>query len=108
MGSKHEKTLLEKARDELFSHIQSCNVLQATEQDQESWMAETMEYMAERYPELSELQLAQLRMFGDRYVAPAIPHGRGSSETKEEEKEEAKEEAKEDDGGDDGSDTRAA
>lgn len=105
MGSKHEKTLLEKARDELFSHIQSCNVLQATEQDQEAWMAETMEYMAERYPELSELQLAQLRMFGDRYVAPAIPHGRGSSETKEEEKEE---ETMEDDGGDDGSDTRAA
>ena len=99
MGKKHEKTLLEKARDELFSHIQSCNVLQATEEDQEAWMAETMEYMAERYPELSELQLAQLRMFGDRYIAPAIPHGRGSS---------AADEKEEDGGDDDGSDTRAA
>ena len=100
MGKKHEKTLLEKARDELFSHIQSCNVLQASEEDQEAWMAETMEYMAERYPELSELQLAQLRMFGDRYIAPAIPHGRESNAEEQEEEE--------DDGGDDGSDTRAA
>lgn len=99
MGKKHEKTLLEKARDELFSHIQSCNVLEASEEDQKAWMSETMEYMSERYPELSELQLAQLRMFGDRYIAPAIPHGRESDGPESEE---------EDDGGDDGSDTRAA
>lgn len=99
MGKKHEKTLLEKARDELFSHIQSCNVLEASKEDQKAWMGETMEYMSERYPELSELQLAQLRMFGDRYIAPAIPHGREGDEPEGEE---------EDDGGDDGPDTRAA
>lgn len=99
MGKKHEKTLLEKARDELFSHIQSCNVLEASEEDQKDWMGETLEYMAERYPDLSELELAQLRMFGDRYVAPAIPHGREGD---------GRESEKEDDGGDDGSDTRAA
>lgn len=98
MGKKHEKTLLEKARDELFSHIQSCNVLQAADEDQDAWMTETMEYMAERYPELSELQLAQLRMFGDRYISPAIPHGRDN----------ATQEGEKDDGGDDDSDTRAA
>lgn len=76
---KHEKSLLDKARDEMFSHIQRCDVLQAREEDQKEWLEETMQYMAERYPQLGELELAQLRVIAERYIAPVIPHGRGSS-----------------------------
>ena len=72
-----EQELLDHARDELFSHIVRCNVLEAAEEHQDEWLDETLEYMADRYPDLSHLQLAQLRMLGKRYLAPPIPHGRG-------------------------------
>ena len=39
---------MERARDELFSHIHRCGVLQAHVDDQDSWMTETIEYLAER------------------------------------------------------------
>ena len=74
---KHEYTTLDRARDELFSHIQRCEVLEADRDEHiEEWLDETMEFMAERYPDLTDLQLAQLKMMGERYLQPVIPHGR--------------------------------
>lgn len=78
---KHEYTTLDRARDELFSHIQRCDVLAATEEHQKEWLEETMEFMGERYPDLTKLQIAQLEAMGRRYIRPAIPHGRGKNET---------------------------
>lgn len=83
MGN-HKQTVLDRARDELFSHIQRCGVLQATEEHQREWLEETMSFMGERYPDLTKLQVAQLEAMGRRYIRPAIPHGRGKNETNRE------------------------
>jgi hypothetical protein len=71
--------LKDRARDELFSHINRCAVLQAAEDDQQHWMEETMDYLAERYPDLSESDLQDLFTLGMRFCRPAIPHGRPGS-----------------------------
>jgi hypothetical protein len=68
--------LKDRARDELFSHINRCGVLQAAEDEQRSWMDETMEYLGERYPDLSDADLKELYAVGMRFCRPAIPHGR--------------------------------
>jgi len=73
--------LKDRARDELFSHINRCGVLQAAEDDQKHWMEETMEYLAERYPDLSDQDLQDLFTLGMRFCRPAIPHGRPASES---------------------------
>ena len=51
---------IERARDELFSHIHRCGVLEAEADDQDVWMTETVEYLAERYPDLEVADLAKL------------------------------------------------
>lgn len=73
---KYEPTVLERARDELFSHIQRCGVLQAEDEQRKEWLDDTIEYLAERYPELNHSDLGELRTMGDRYCSPAIPHGK--------------------------------
>ena len=75
--------LQDRARDELFSHINRCGVLQATGDDQEHWMEETIEYIGERYPDLSDSDLQVLREVGIRFCQPAIPHG-GSNDSEAE------------------------
>ena len=70
-----KEKLLDRARDELFSHINRCGVLQATEDDQRHWMDETIEYIGERYPDLSDGDLAGLHQIGVRFCRPAIAHG---------------------------------
>jgi hypothetical protein len=65
---------LEKARDELYSHILHCGVIQASLEHQKEWFDDTLEYMAERYPTLSERELADLRHLGERYCQPVISH----------------------------------
>ncbi len=70
----HDK-LMDRARDELFSHINRCGVLQASPEDQKTWMSETIDYLAERYPDLSDLHLDQLHNIGLRFCQPAIGHG---------------------------------
>lgn len=75
MGKRNGKSLFERARDELYSHVIRCDVLAAHVEDRRSWMDETVEYMAGRYPDLSQLQLAQLERIGRRFIEPAIPHG---------------------------------
>ncbi|MGH7482899.1 MAG: hypothetical protein ACRELV_12150 [Longimicrobiales bacterium] len=73
--AKHEPTVLDRARDELFSHIHRCGVLDADQDQQGEWLRETLEFMAERYPSLNDRELAQLREIGTRFCSPVIPHG---------------------------------
>ncbi len=75
MGSDHRKSQFDRARDEFCSHVIRCDVLEAHMEDRLEWLAETMEYMAGRYPDLTELELAQLEVVGRRFVKPVIPHG---------------------------------
>ena len=60
----------EQARDELFQHIIRCGVIGADSTHQADWFKDTMEYLEDRYPELSETQLAELRTLGDRFAQP--------------------------------------
>lgn len=76
---KHEYTKFDRARDELMSHVVRCDVLDAELEHRYEWLAETMDYMAERYPSLSELDLTKLEMIGKQFIKPAIPHGRGNT-----------------------------
>ena len=71
-----KENVINRARDELFSHINRCGVLQADEGDQRHWMDETIDYLAERYPDLSDNDLQDLYAVGMRFCQPAIPHGR--------------------------------
>jgi len=68
--------LKDRARDELFSHINRCGVLHAAEEDQKVWMEETMEYLGERYPDLGEPDLKDLFTLGMRFCQPALRNGR--------------------------------
>lgn len=70
-----KEKLLERARDELFSHINRCGVLQAAEEDQRTWMDETIDYLGERYPDLTDTDLRQLHEIGMRFCKPAIARG---------------------------------
>jgi len=71
-----KESMINRARDELFSHINRCGVLQAEDDDQQHWMEETIDYLAERYPDLSDADLQDLFSVGMRFCSPAIPHGR--------------------------------
>lgn len=79
---------IERARDELFSHIHRCGVLKAAPADQDSWMTETMEYLAERYPDLGEKELFHLKSVGLQFCKPVISRLK-IEEPKEEEAEAA-------------------
>lgn len=74
-----KEKLMDRARDELFSHINRCGVLQAAADDQVHWMDETIDYLGERYPDLTDRDLVQLRDIGMRFCKPAIPHGADSA-----------------------------
>ena len=65
-------TTFDQARDELFSHILRCGVLEAAPEHQKEWMDDTMQYIAERYSDLAPEQLAQIRILGDRFCQPAV------------------------------------
>ena len=67
----------EQARDELFQHIMQCDVTGADSQHQHDWFDETMKYFGERYPELSEQQVKELRKLGERFAQP--PKARASA-----------------------------
>ncbi len=60
----------EQARDELFSHILRCGVLDADVEHQKDWMDDTMQYLSDRYTDLSPEQLAEVRVLGERYCRP--------------------------------------
>lgn len=62
----------DQARDELFSHILRCGVLESTPEHQKEWFDDTMLYLAERYEHLAEEQVEQLRVLGERYCRPVV------------------------------------
>jgi hypothetical protein len=74
-GTLSKEKLLDRARDELFSHVHRCGVLHAEAEDQRHWMDETIEYIAERYPDLTDGDLRDLHEIGIRFCKPAIAHG---------------------------------
>ncbi len=73
-----KEKLMDRARDELFSHMNRCGVLKAIDDDQSHWMDETIEYIGERYPDLTDGDMLELRDIGIRFCKPAIPHGADS------------------------------
>jgi len=80
MGKKKRKlreytpSSFEQARDELFSHILRCGVLEAAPEHQKDWFDDTMQYLAERYPDLSDEHVSELRLLGERFCKPIKPH----------------------------------
>jgi hypothetical protein len=64
-------TPFEDARDEMFQHIMKCGVIGSAPEDQNEWFDSTMSYLAERYHELTEKEIAELRVLGERFVQPA-------------------------------------
>jgi len=70
-----DSKMFERARDELFSHINRCGVLQAVEDDQKVWMDETIDYIGERYPDLTDGDLRDLYSVGVRFCKPVIRYG---------------------------------
>lgn len=65
-------TAVEQARDELFSHILRCGVLEAAEEQRREWFDDTMEYLAERYEDLTPVEVRDLRTLGERYCQPVV------------------------------------
>jgi hypothetical protein len=63
-------TAFDQARDELFSHILRCGVIEALPEHQKDWFDDTMQYLADRYNTLTEAELANLRGLGERYCQP--------------------------------------
>jgi hypothetical protein len=47
-----------------------CGVVGSGADDQAEWFKQTMQYMAERYPELSEQQIDELGKLGARFAQP--------------------------------------
>jgi hypothetical protein len=65
-----EPSPFEQARDELFQHIMRCGVVGAEPEHVDEWFAETIKYMTERFPELSEQQIEELKTLGLRFAQP--------------------------------------
>ena len=65
-----EASAFDQARDELFSHILRCGVIEALPEHQKDWFDDTMLYLADRYEDLSEEELTQLRVLGERFSQP--------------------------------------
>jgi hypothetical protein len=59
-----------QARDELFSHVLRCGVIDALPEHQKDWFDDTMLYLADRYENLTEDELGQLRVLGERFCQP--------------------------------------
>ena len=60
----------DQARDEMFSHILRCGVIEALPEHQKDWFDDTMQYIADRYEDLADEQIGQLRQLGERYCQP--------------------------------------
>jgi hypothetical protein len=65
-----EAVAFAQARDEMFSHILRCGVIDALPEHQKDWFDDTMLYLADRYEDLSDEELAQLRVLGERFCQP--------------------------------------
>ncbi len=65
-------SVLEQARDELFSHILRCGVLEAGVDHQKEWFDDTMDYLSDRYDTLPDNELGRIRGLGEQYCRPVI------------------------------------
>ncbi len=72
-------TPFEQARDELLQHIMRCGVIDAATEHQTEWFDDTMAYIAERFPELKDNELGDLRTMGERFCEP--PKARAAAES---------------------------
>jgi hypothetical protein len=63
-------TPFEQARDEMFQQIIRCGVIQAAPEHQREWFDDTMDYLADRYHELGDAELTELRTLGTRFCQP--------------------------------------
>jgi hypothetical protein len=73
--NNNRTSLLEDARNELFSHIHRCGVLRATPEQQAEWMKDTVEFLAERFSGLEDEELNELETIGMRFCSPVIVNG---------------------------------
>jgi len=80
-AAKPAPSALDQARDELFSHILRCGVLEAEREHQKDWFDDTMDYLAERYHALTDDELSGLRLLGERYCQPVIQRQESLSAT---------------------------
>ena len=53
-------TPFEDARDELFQHIMRCGVVGADAEHQSEWFGNTLDYLADRFHELTPEQMLSL------------------------------------------------
>lgn len=60
----------DQARDELFQHVMRCGVIGSAPEHRAEWFDETMKYFSDRYHELNQKQIADLRVLGERFAAP--------------------------------------
>lgn len=66
----NEPSPKDQARDELFQHIINCGVVGCDPEHQREWFDETMQYLADRFYELSAVDIAELRTLGERFAQP--------------------------------------
>jgi hypothetical protein len=50
-----------------------CGVIDAASEHQTEWFDDTMGYLGERFPELTEKDVDELRKLGQRFCAPPKP-----------------------------------
>ncbi len=74
-------TSFDQARDELFSHILRCGVIEALPEHQKDWFDDTMGYLQDRYTDLTPEELGQLRTLGERYCQPVQRRSETETET---------------------------
>lgn len=70
---------MDEARNELFGHIHRCGVMQATRDQQEEWMKDTIQFLGERYSALTERELKELAAIGMRFCSPVIANADAAS-----------------------------
>lgn len=83
MGRK--KTVFESARDHMFSEMHRCGVLDASREDAERWLDDTIDYLRSVYGSLSRQELEKLYEIGARFAKTPIPHGGDSTALNREE-----------------------
>ena len=60
----------DQARDEMFSHILRCGVIEALPEHQKEWFDDTMQYLTDRYPDLSEEEVAGCARWASGTASP--------------------------------------
>ncbi len=55
-----------------FSHIPRFGVLEASPEHQKEWFDDSMLYLRDRFEDLSDDEIAQLRVFVERYCQPVV------------------------------------